>query len=134
VLNKYSITNKQKGAVMRKLLSIFSLMLIYISVAFGASDTAAVDIPIILRDNAGHIYTLYFGLDLQATDGVDTAFGEAALPPWSNGFEARFALPPFNNVNLQSFKDYRAPGNPPAFPFTGQKEHRLKYQLIARVV
>jgi hypothetical protein len=110
---------------MHKIFSIFFLLGL-VSISYGQ---AVVDIPIIVRDDVGHVYTLYFGLDLTATDGIDTNLGEAALPPWTNGFEARFALPPFNNVNLQTFLDYRAPGNPPAFPFTGQKEHRLKYQL-----
>ena len=108
---------------MRKLFSIFSLILLYFTIAFGQ---AAVDIPIMITDNAGHGFPLYFGLDLTATDGIDVAIGEAELPGWTFGFDARLLLPPLYTIALNSYNDYR---NAPSFPFTGQKEHRLAYQV-----
>ena len=33
--------------------------------------------------------------------------------------------------DISSFKDYRAPGNPPAFPFTGMIEHTLWWQVTS---
>jgi hypothetical protein len=77
----------------------------------------------------GLSYPLWFGLDLTATDGIDPTLGESDLPPPppGNAFDARFWLPPFAGA-LSSWRDYRAPGNPPAFPFTGQIHHVIKFQ------
>ncbi len=104
---------------MRKVISIFTLVLLYVVVSYGQ----AIDIPITISDNAAHSKVLNFGLDLTATDGIDPALGESDLPPFPFGFEARFILP---GGVLSSYKDYR---NAPAFPFTGVKAHVLKYQV-----
>ena len=112
---------------MRKLLSIFSLVLLYVTIAFGQ----AVDFQVLVEDNVGNSQVLNFGLDLTATDGIDAGLGESDLPPPppGNAFDARFWLPPFAGA-LSSWKDYRAPGATPpgAFPFTGQKSHVIKFQ------
>ena len=104
---------------MRKVISIFTLVLLYVVVSYGQ----AIDIPITISDNTAHSKVLNFGLDLTATDGIDPALGESDLPPFPFGFEARFILP---GGVLSSYKDYR---NAPAFPFTGVKAHVLKYQV-----
>ncbi len=65
------------------------------------------------------------GLDLNATLGIDTSFGEEALPPiFPPGLEVRFDISPFG-INVQSYKDYRPAA---AFPFSGTIEHRLVWQ------
>lgn len=106
---------------MRKLFSIFSLVLLYVTITFGQ----AIDIELTISDNAPapNSRILNFGLDPTATDGIDAGLGESDLPPMPFGFEARFVLP--GNV-LNSYKDYR---NAPAFPFTGTKAHVLRYQV-----
>jgi hypothetical protein len=100
-------------------------VLLYITIAFGQ----AVDIQIMVHDAAGLSYPLWFGLDLTATDDIDPALGESDLPPPppGNGFDARWWLPPFDGA-LSSWRDYRAPGNPPEFPFTGVIQHSIKFQ------
>jgi hypothetical protein len=109
---------------MHKLISIFSLMLIYVSVAFGQ---AAVNIPITVGDNTGASAQIFFGLDLTATDGVDLALGEDALPGLPpGGYFAAWVLPTFD----LSYKDYRAPGDTPpySFPYTGHKSFTIRLQ------
>ena len=110
---------------MRKLFSIFALVLLYVGITFGQ---AAVDIPITLTDNAGGSKILNFGLDLTASDGIDVALGESDLPPFPppGVFDARLVLPPFLTSNLSSWKDYR---NAPALPFSGIVEHRFTGQF-----
>ncbi|MDP2363990.1 MAG: T9SS C-terminal target domain-containing protein, partial [Ignavibacteria bacterium] len=109
---------------MRKLFSILAFVLLYVGITLGQ---AFIDIPITISDNAVGSKVLNFGLDLTATDGIDPALGESDLPPFPplGAFEARFWLPPYTASALTSYKDYR---NAPAFPFTGPKEHRLKWQ------
>ena len=70
---------------------------------------------------------LTFGLDPLASDGIDTLFGESDLPPLPppGGFDARLNLPIDNFSGLNSsWIDIRQA----TFPFTGQKEFRLRYQ------
>jgi Abnormal spindle-like microcephaly-assoc'd, ASPM-SPD-2-Hydin/HYDIN/CFA65/VesB-like, Ig-like domain/FlgD Ig-like domain len=111
---------------MRKLFSILSIVLLYVTIAFGQ---AAVDISITVEDALANSQILNFGLDLTATDGVDPGLGESDLPPPppGNAFDARWWLPPFAGT-LSTWLDFRAPGGPPAFPFTGQIEHNIKFQ------
>ncbi|MBE0572008.1 MAG: T9SS type A sorting domain-containing protein [Ignavibacteriaceae bacterium] len=106
-----------------KLYLIFSFALLTITNIFGQ---AAVDIQIMVHDNAGLSYPLWFGLDLAATDSIDPALGESDLPPPppANVFDARWWIPPFNG-SLSSWRDYRSPFN---FPFTGNKMHVIKFQ------
>ena len=74
---------------------------------------------------------LAVGLDLTATNCIDPQLGESDLPPVppTGVFECRFDLAPYGCPAMSSYKDYRAPGNPPAFPFTGLIEHTLWYQV-----
>jgi len=87
---------------------------------------AAVDIPITVSDNAGSTSDINFGLDLAATDGVDPALGELVLPGFPpSGYAAAWLYPDFITM---SYNDYRAPGSPPAFPYTGQKAFTIRIQ------
>jgi hypothetical protein len=88
-----------------------------------------VEFPLIIHDNAGVKDTLLFGLDLTATDGIDPQLNEFDLPPPppGNAFDVRFWIPPFAGA-LASWRDYRAPGNPPSFPYNGNKQHVVKFQ------
>ncbi len=67
---------------------------------------------------------LKLGIDPSASDSIDAQLGEEGLPPWPFGLEARFVLPIGNFSGFESYQDYR---NGSA-PYTGLKEHRLKYQ------
>jgi hypothetical protein len=108
---------------MHKLISIFSLVLLFVSITFGQ---AVVDFPITVSDNTGASAQIYFGLDLTATDGTDFALGEDELPGLPpGGYFAAWLFPDFTTL---SYKDYRAPGNPPAFPFTGHKSYIIRIQ------
>ena len=76
---------------MRKLFSIFALVLLYVGITFGQ---AAIDIPLTLTDNQGGTKQLRFGLDPAATNNIDPALGESDLPPFppTGVFEARWTL------------------------------------------
>jgi hypothetical protein len=52
-------------------------------------------VPIMVRNGAEEIRTIYFGIHPQGTDAIDTDLGEVSLPPWppSTAFDARFQLP-----------------------------------------
>ncbi len=109
---------------MRKLISILSFVLLYIAVVYGQ----AVNIPITVSDNAGFTSDLYFGLDLDATDGLDASLGELDLPGFPpSGYAAAWLYP---NFTTMSYWDYRAPvpPNPAAFPFTGTISYTVRLQ------
>ena len=51
------------------------------------------------------VKTLTAGYDRNATDGIDSSFGEVALPPYVQGqFDARFRLP---DSTTTTYKDFR---------------------------
>lgn len=51
------------------------------------------------------VKTLIAGYDRNATDGIDTSFGEVVLPPYAQGqFDARFQLP---DSTTTTYKDFR---------------------------
>lgn len=108
---------------MRKLLSIFSFVLLYVTMAFGQ---AAVDIPFTGTDGSTTI-SIWAGLDLAATDCLDPALGESDLPPFPppGVFDIRFDLSPACPT-LSSLRDYRPVVG---FPFTGTKQHTLWWQV-----
>ncbi len=110
---------------MKKLFFIFVLIILYAEILF----PQAVDIPLISSDGTCE-YQLAVGLDLTATDCIDTQLGESELPPIPpvNIFLIRFMLPVSCGPTFGTFRDYRAPGDPPAFPFTGIIQHRLLWQ------
>ena len=108
----------------------FFLFLTTLSYA-SVDSLAQISIPFIVFDNGidgGGYIKLYLGLDLTATDSIDIQLGESDLPPFPpvGGFEARFILPKNGfDGSLSSYWDFR---NAPSFPFSGQVEHRLKFQ------
>ncbi|MBV6421830.1 MAG: hypothetical protein DAHOPDDO_03112 [Ignavibacteriaceae bacterium] len=90
---------------------------------------AAVNIPLSATDGTT-TYELAVGLDLTATNCIDTQLGEYNInwPPVY--FAITFDLTPFGCPSgTNSFKDYRGPGNPPAFPFTGTIVHMLWWNV-----
>ena len=111
---------------MRKLYTVIGFVLISTSIAF---SQAAVDIPMSASDGSALIQ-LAVGLDLTATNGIDPALGESDLPPFppAGVFEFRFDLTPYAGEPLSSYRDYRAPGEPPAFPFSDTVQHRMIWQ------
>jgi hypothetical protein len=69
---------------------------------------------------------LSVGLDLTATICIDPQLGESDLPsPPPGETEIRFDMYPYGCGVVSTYKDYRAPSNPPVFPFTGMIEHTL---------
>ncbi|WP_337865326.1 T9SS type A sorting domain-containing protein [Ignavibacterium sp.] len=110
---------------MKKMFSFFFFTIFAVNVF--AQQEPAVKVPITIDDGAGASKTLHFGLDPNATDGIDVQFGESDLPPYppQGAFDTRFLLPENNfSGTLSSWDDYRQAD----LPFTGQKEHRLRYQ------
>lgn len=112
---------------MRKLYTTICFVLFCITFAFGQ---AVVDIPLSASDGSATIQ-LAVGLDLTATNCLDPTLGESDLPPFppQGVFEFRFDLQPACGDALSSYKDYRAPGDPPAFPYTGTIEHTIWWQV-----
>ena len=108
---------------------IFFTVSIVIFFATNLVGQAAVDIPLLLTDGS-YTIPMAVGLDLTATNCIDPQLGESNLPtsPPAGIFESRFDLNPYGCPNMSSYKDYRPPGDPPAFPFTGMVEHTLWWQ------
>jgi hypothetical protein len=115
-----------------KLFLILSLTLLFISRVFGQ---AQIDIPLLVTDGS-YTISMAVGLDLTATNCIDPQLGESDLPtiPPCACFEARFDLQPYGCGPVSSYKDYRPPGNPPAFPFTGMVQHTLWWQTSAQAL
>ena len=111
---------------MRKLFSVLSLVLLFVTISFG--QQAAIEIPLTVSDSNGNSRIIIFGLDPTATSGIDVALGEAEQPPFPPGgaFDGRFI-----NVTGQaqlgegSLKDIRFAA---AFPFTGNYTYRVRFQ------
>jgi hypothetical protein len=93
---------------------------------------AAVDIQLSATDGTDLVF-LAVGLDLTATDCIDEQLGEYEIPPIppTGLFDIRLELNSSDCYGVTTFKDYRAPGNPPAFPFSGMIEHILWWQTTA---
>jgi hypothetical protein len=103
------------------------LLILFFTQLFAANifGQAAVDIPLEATDGT-YTYELAVGLDLTATNGIDEQLGEYTLPgPPPRVFGIAFDLSPYTGEWDWTFKDYRAPGDPPSFPFTGMIEHTL---------
>jgi hypothetical protein len=108
---------------------IYLLIPIIIILSVKVFGQAAVDIPLSATDGTT-TYELAVGLDLTATNCIDPQLGEYDNI-WSPSiyFAITFDLQPYGCPSgTDSFKDYRTPGNPPAFPFTGTIQHTLWYQ------
>ena len=110
---------------MKKIFLILSFALLFVTKVIGQ---AQVDIPLLVTDGSFTIPTAV-GLDLTATDCIDPHLGEGTAPiPPPGVFDATFDLQPYGCGPVSTHVDYRPPGDPPAFPFTGTVEHTLMYQ------
>jgi hypothetical protein len=111
--------------MMRKLFSIFTFVLLYVTIAFGQAE---VDISLIATEATTQAMSV--GLDVTATNCIDIALGEAEAPPPPppGGFHIVFDLDPYGCPAITTWKDYR---NAPLFPYSGQKEHTLTWQRSA---
>ena len=112
-----------------KLHKLFLLIPVVLILSVKIFGQAAVDIPFIATDGTINM-EIAVGLDLTATNCIDTHLGEYSLPPIppTGGFMIIFDLQPYGCPQKSSFKDYRPPGNPPSFPFSGIIQHTLWYQ------
>ena len=110
-----------------KLLLILFFTQLFVANIFGQ---AAVDIPLSVTEGI-ITYEFAVGLDLNATNCVDTLLGECIgeppLPP--PGVYSSSLILPSECVQVSACKDYRPPGNPPAFPFSGLIVHTLWWQV-----
>ena len=111
---------------MKKIIFITCITILFVGEIFGQ---AQVDIPFDVTDGNDTV-AVAVGLDLTATNCIDPQLGEYTLPPMppTGGFMIIFNLTPYGCGSVSSFKDYRPPGNPPAFPFSGLVQHTLWYQ------
>ncbi len=114
---------------MKKIFLMFSFILLTTTNNLGQ---VAVDITFLVTDSS-YTQPISVGLDLTATNCIDPQLGEWDIPvfPPAGVFEMRFDLAPYGCPGISSYKDYRAPGNPPVFPFTGMIEHTLWFQTSA---
>jgi hypothetical protein len=112
---------------MKKIFCTFVFTLLLVIRTSGQVD---IDIPLDVTDGS-YITHMNVGLDLTATNCIDPQLGESDLPPVppTGMFDVRFDLSPYGCPGISSYKDYRAPGNPPAFPFTGMIQHTLWWQV-----
>ncbi|MCE1189353.1 MAG: T9SS type A sorting domain-containing protein [Ignavibacteria bacterium] len=83
------------------------------------------DLPLVITDGAGGTATLKFGLAPDATDGIDSQYGEMPLPPLppTGVFDARFNLPV--TPADASLKDYRQGTS----TTTVTKSYEIQYQV-----
>jgi len=111
---------------LHKHLLLISSILFFSTRGFGQ---AAVDISLV-ASTLGYNFQLQVGLDLTATTCIDSHLGESSLPSPPPGVtEIRFDLYDYGCGPMSTYSDYRAPGNPPVFPFSGMIEHKLVYML-----
>ncbi|MDP2366370.1 MAG: T9SS C-terminal target domain-containing protein, partial [Ignavibacteria bacterium] len=113
---------------LHNLFLMLSFTQLFVTNIFGQ---AAVDILLSATDGT-LTYEFSVGLDLNATNCIDTIIGECGgdpppIPPVGI-FDIRIDLAPYGCGLVFACKDYRPPGNPPTFPFTGTIEHTLWYQ------
>ncbi len=114
---------------MKKIFFITCFTMLFVGKIF---SQAQIDIPLIVTDGTANI-DLAIGLDLTATNCIDPQLGESDLPPIPpcGCLVVCFDLAPYGCPAISSMKDYRAPGNPPAFPFTGMITHTLWWQVTS---
>jgi len=108
---------------------IFFIILFTGLVNEALAQNPALSIRLNVADNAGGAQNLFFGLDKNATNGLDTGLGENELPPFppSGVFEARFigndiGMPV---LGLGTYRDYRT-GD---LSYNGTMTHEIKYQV-----
>lgn len=91
------------------------------------TSAVAINVPLVLSDSST-TQTIYFGLDLRATDTLDAILGETELPPLppSEVFDVRFVGTDIGmNIGLGSLRDYRSgDGNT-----SGTRIHEIGFQV-----
>ncbi|NWF88764.1 MAG: T9SS type A sorting domain-containing protein [Ignavibacteriaceae bacterium] len=102
---------------------VLGLLIISLYQNISSQNQPLIQAELILSDLT-ETRTIKFGIDPSASDGIDSNFGEEALPPLPPGIEFRFVLPANGFSGIESYKDYRQG----TVPFSGQVEHRIKYQ------
>ncbi len=113
-----------------KLYKLFVTLSFTLLLSVNIFGQAAVDIPLSVTEG---IITNEFavGLDINATNCVDTLLGECIgeppIPP--PGVYSSSLILPSECVQVSACKDYRPPGNPPAFPFSGLIVYTLWWQV-----
>ena len=112
---------------MKKIILILLFILLSTTNIISQAD---IEIPFTVTDGTSTA-NLSIGLDLNATTCIDSALGEFVfnvMPP-AGVFDSRLDLEPYDcGEVLFTLKDYRPPGNPPVFPFTGLIDYPLAYQ------
>ncbi|MBV6418974.1 MAG: hypothetical protein DAHOPDDO_00184 [Ignavibacteriaceae bacterium] len=112
---------------MKKIILMLLFILLSTTNIFGQ---AAVDIPLSVTEGI-ITYEFAVGLDIIATNCVDTLLGECIgeppIPP--SGVYSSNLILPSECGQVSACKDYRPPGNPPAFPFSGLVVHTLWWQV-----
>jgi hypothetical protein len=109
---------------------VFILVSLVVFLAFSivVAQVPAVEISLTVSDGAGGMQELRFGLDPTATDTMDSALGEAELPPPPpiGVFDARFIG---NDIAIEIgqglLRDYRQGG----MTTVGTKVHEVLYQV-----
>ncbi len=110
---------------MLKVVAMLSFALLIIPKILGQ---AQIDIPLIITDGNQTFEWLRVGLDTTATNGIDPQLGEYEIPPSppTGLLMAAFNLYPYTGSYISTFRDYR---NAPSFPYSGNKEHTLHWQI-----
>lgn len=106
---------------------VFTLLLaISLIICSLHAQSPLVAIPVSVADSAGVSATLTFGLDSNATDGLETKLGEQYLPPLppAGAFDARFILPACTDASSKDFRKGTA-------SFNGAAVYEMQFQPSA---
>jgi hypothetical protein len=111
---------------------VILLIILFAGLANAAlAQNPALSVRLNVADNAGGAQDLFFGLDKNATNGLDAGLGENELPPFppTGVFEARFIGNDIGMtaLGLGTYRDYRT-GD---LSFNGTMTHEIKYQASA---
>ncbi|MBI9073225.1 MAG: T9SS type A sorting domain-containing protein [Melioribacteraceae bacterium] len=89
------------------------------------AQPASVEITVVVSDNYGWSNIIQLGADIDASDGIDSAFGEFGLPPFKPPMPSAFAA---WRVNAEySHKDIK---QGPSSPYSGSLIYQLELQAV----
>jgi hypothetical protein len=106
---------------------VFALLLaLFLIVCSLHAQSPLVAVPVSVSDSTGVSAALTFGLDSNATDGLETKLGEQYLPPLppAGAFDARFILPAGTDASSNDFRK----GTP---FFNGSVVYEMQFQPSA---